>query len=259
MALIDGVDPRLSRLRRQRRMDVVNNSVIAVICARGGSKGLLRKNLRHLNGEPLVVRAIRHAKSAKSVDTVLVTTDDESIAKLSLEAGAEVPFLRPPEVSGDLATTEETLKHALLTYEAMAGRIFEIAVFLTATDIFREPEWIDEAVYRLIDRPDLESVFSGHQTHKNFWEQCPDGSWRRLRDWMAIYSSRQIRVPIIREDTGLACASRAWLWREGRRIGDKVDILVNNDDFTSIDIHHEEDLMLAEAAINIRKKLKTDI
>ena len=76
---------------------------------------------------------------------------------------------------------------------------------------------------------------------------------------MAIYSSRQIRVPIIREDTGLACASRAWLWREGRRIGDKVDILVNNDDFTSIDIHHEEDLMLAEAAINIRKKLKTDI
>ena len=73
---------------------------------------------------------------------------------------------------------------------------------------------------------------------------------------MNVYSSRQIRRSVIREDTGLACASRASLWREGRRIGDNVQILINDDSFTGIDIHTEEDLALAEAALSIRKKKK---
>ena len=72
---------------------------------------------------------------------------------------------------------------------------------------------------------------------------------------MATYTSRQVKKPIIREDTGLACASRAWLWREGRRIGDIVDVVVNDDDFTNIDIHEQRDLLLANAALNINKKL----
>jgi hypothetical protein len=72
---------------------------------------------------------------------------------------------------------------------------------------------------------------------------------------MADYSSRQVRRHIIREDTGLMCVSRAWLWREGKRIGDIVDVVVNDDDFTNIDIHEQRDLLLANAALNINKKL----
>jgi CMP-N,N'-diacetyllegionaminic acid synthase len=230
------------------------SDVIAVICARGGSKGLPRKNLKLLDGEPLIARAVRHAKESRAVDVVLVTTDDEQIAAVAREAGAEVPFIRPAHLSGDLATTEETLKHALITYEAISSRKFEITVFLTSTDVFRSSNWITEAVRRLRDRPELDSVFVGYRTHKNFWELQDDGTWIRLRPWMATYSSRQIRRFVIREDTGLACASRAQLWREGRRIGDKVDIIVNDDDFTGIDIHREEDLMLAQAAVNIRRR-----
>ena len=71
---------------------------------------------------------------------------------------------------------------------------------------------------------------------------------------MSDYSSRQIRRYIVREDTGLMCVSRAWLWREGRRIGDIVDILVNDDDFTNIDIHEQRDLLLANAALKIHKR-----
>ena len=103
--------------------------------------------------------------------------------------------------------------------------------------------------------PTPEVVFSGHKTHKNFWEQESDGSWVRLRQWMASYSSRQVRRAIIREDTGLACASRTSLWRIGKRIGDSVRIVTNKDDFTSIDIHTLEDLLLAEAALKIRSEL----
>lgn len=230
--------------------------VICVICARGGSKGLHRKNLKILDGEALIERVIRHVKEAQCVDTILVTTDDKEIAEKAEKNGAEVPFLRPHYLADDLSTTEETLKHALLKYESIKNVTYDIAVFVTVTDIFRNPEWITQAVQTLQNRPELESVFSGHKTHKNYWEMQDDGSWLRLRPWMATYSSRQVRRSVVREDTGLACASRAWLWREGRRIGDHVEIIINDDDFTGIDIHHEEDLLLAQAALDIRKNNK---
>ena len=98
----------------------------------------------------------------------------------------------------------------------------------------------------------LESVFVGNKTHKNYWELNDNNEWVRLKPWMKEYSSRQVRRFIVREDTGLACASRAHLWREGKRIGDKVKILVNDDSFTNIDIHTNEDLLLAQAALDIR-------
>ena len=233
-------------------------SSIAIICARGGSKGLKNKNLKLLNGTPLIGRVIEHAIQSNCLDSIIVSTDDEDIAQTAIKFGAEVPFIRPIEISGDLATTEETLQHALLKYEEVSGKLFDIAVFLTATDIFRRPDWIRMAVEKLISSPELDSVFVGMKTHKNFWEQQDDGSWVRLREWMSDYSSRQVRRFVVREDTGLACASRAKLWREGKRIGDKVDIIINDDDFTGIDIHHLEDLELAQAAIDIRKKMKSD-
>ena len=109
---------------------------------------------------------------------------------------------------------------------------------------------------KLKSNSDLESVFSGHKTHKNFWEKNKEGKWERICSWMSEYSSRQTRQAIVREDTGLVCASRAYLWREGRRIGDRVEIIINDDDLTGIDIHDEEDLKLAQAALNIRKNIK---
>jgi CMP-N-acetylneuraminic acid synthetase len=235
-------------------MSLNGNKIICIICARGGSKGLPRKNLRMLAGETLIERPIRHALQSKYIDDVIVTTDSQEIADLAKKAGANAPFIRPDNLSEDLTTTEATLQHALLMYEKNVGFKFDICVFLTATDIFRNPDWIDEAIMKLNNNQNLESVFVGYKTHKNFWEQQEDGSWRRLKEWMSIYSSRQVRRNIVREDTGLACASRAFLWREGRRIGDRVAVILTDDDFTSIDIHHEDDLMLAEAAIAIRKK-----
>lgn len=232
------------------------SKVIAIICARGGSKGLPRKNTLSIDGETLIARPIKHAIESGVVGTILVSTDDLEIASLAISAGGIVPFMRPKHLSDDLATTEDTLQHALLEYEKITNKKFEICVFLTPTDIFRNPEWIKQAVLILDKNKELDSVFVGYPTHKNFWEKTPDGKWVRLRDWMKIYASRQIRNPIVREDTGLACASRAFLWREGRRIGDKVEIIINDDDFSSIDIHTSNDLFLAEAALQIKKGSK---
>ncbi len=228
-----------------------NKKVICIICARGGSKGLKNKNLRKILNKPLIYYPIKAAKDSKVIDKIIVTTDSKKIASTAKKYGAEVPFIRPKKLSGDLATTEDTLKHALITYEDIARQKFEICVFLTATDIFRKNEWIKKAVLVLKKKKNLESVFCGHITHKNFWEKS-NRSWKRLKPWMKIYKSRQIRRFIVREDTGLACASRAHLWRKGKRIGDKVEIILNNDSFTNIDIHDKNDLKLAEFAMKLK-------
>ena len=229
-----------------------DGAVLCVIPARGGSKGLPGKNLMKLDGESLVTRAVRHARESGVCDKVVVTTDSKEIADEARRAGAEVPFLRDESLSGDLATTESTLQDALRRSEEAFSCTFDICVFIAPTDIFRVPSWISDCVGALRADASLESAFVGLSTHKNYWEQSEDGSWVRLRDWMKVYSSRQIRRRVVREDTGLASASRASLWRAGRRIGDRVKVLPHDDDFTSIDIHKREDLELAQAALGLR-------
>jgi len=222
---------------------------IAIIPARGGSKGLPGKNIKSLDGHPLIAYPISAARLSGVCDEVLVTTDSEEIAELAKRYGAKVPFIRPAELAQDLSTTEETLQHALVSYEALVNDTFDICVFLTATDIFRNPAWIKQAVDALKDNPDLESAFSAHATHKNYWMNDDEDGFRRLQDWMASYSSRQVRKKIYREDTGLTCASRAHLWRGGRRIGDKVLPIINDRTETGLDIHNEFDFFLCEQAI----------
>ncbi len=227
--------------------------VIAIIPARSGSKGLKNKNLKLFNKKPLIFYPINAALKSGVVDTVLVTTDSKKISKIAKQYGAEVPFLRPKKFSGDLATTEVTLKDALIKYEKLNKIEFDICVFLTATDIFRSVEWIKDCVNFLKTNKNYESIFSGHKTHKNFWI-FDKKKWVRLKPFMKIYASRQIRKSIVREDTGLSCASRSYLWRKGRRIGDKVKIITNDDSFTSLDIHNLEDFKLAEYAYKLRYK-----
>ena len=84
----------------------------AIIPARGGSKGIPRKNVKEFSGKPLIVWTIEQALSCGSIDRVLVSTDDEEIASIAKAAGAEVPFLRPAEISGDFATDIEFMIHA---------------------------------------------------------------------------------------------------------------------------------------------------
>lgn len=222
---------------------------LCIIPARGGSKGLPRKNIRPLAGRPLIHWPIRAALASGVVDRVFVSTDDAEIADCARMAGADVPFLRPAALAEDLTTTEATLQQALLAYEAHAGERWDVCVFLTATDVFREPDWIAQAVRALIDTPELESAFAAHRTTKNYWHRTDAGDWARVLPWMRAYSSRQVRASVYREDTGLACASRAQLWRDGRRIGDRVHLIPNDRTETAIDIHTEFDLFLAEKAI----------
>ena len=111
---------------------------IIVIPARGNSKGIKKKNLINFCGKPLLHWTIIQAKKSKTIGTVIVTTDSSKIAKIARNYGAIVPFIRPKSLAGSLSSTEDTLKHALITYEKQTNYKFDIAVYLSACDFFRK-------------------------------------------------------------------------------------------------------------------------
>jgi CMP-N,N'-diacetyllegionaminic acid synthase len=231
------------------------NETLCLIIARGGSKGLPNKNLLDLMGKPLIAWPIIYALKSPRITDVVVSTDSEEIAAVARKFGAKVPFIRPGNLSDDLATTESVLQHGIQHMEKFENKIYQYCVFLTATDIFRPVGLIEEGLDILQNDVTLDSFFIGQKTTKNYWEEDSSGKWIRVRGWMSEYGSRQGRKFIVREDTGLGCVTRAEFWRNGRRIGDKVHIKVIDDSFTSIDIHSYEDLALANFALNFRTSL----
>lgn len=138
----------------------MNDEVLAIIPARGGSKGIPRKNLAPFRGEPLVVHSIRHALASQRITRTIVSTDDREIADLALKAGAEVPFLRPEELAGDTVLDWPVFAHALDALEETEGYRPDLVVHLRPTTPHRDPAWIDEAIERLEACPRAQSIRS---------------------------------------------------------------------------------------------------
>jgi CMP-N-acetylneuraminic acid synthetase len=229
--------------------------VLCILLARGGSKGLPRKNIRVLAGKPLLAYSIEAAKACPLVDRVIVSTDDEEIAQVARQYRAEVPFMRPAELAADEATTEAALQHALLWVEEHEGYRADIVLFLQPTDIFRKAWMIEECIKRVMEDPKLDSAFVAFPTHKNFWRSA-NGVPARLAD--IPYGPRQRREPTFREDTGLACATRAEFVRQGKRLGPRVSIVPNKDVASFIDIEDEFTFWLAEQVLLQGKRTVND-
>nr|WSZ15015.1 N-acylneuraminate cytidylyltransferase [Streptomyces canus] len=124
--------------------------VLAVIPARGGSKGVPAKNLAPVGGVPLVARAVRECRATRLVTDVLVSTDDQAIAAAAREAGAEV-VMRPAAIAGDTATSEAAVLHAMDTHEALHGAAVDVVVFVQCTSPFIVREDIDGVAAAIVE------------------------------------------------------------------------------------------------------------
>jgi len=146
--------------------------VVAIVPARGGSKGLPRKNLRPLAGFPLLAWSIAAGRAAAQVSAVVVTTDDDQIADVGRQFGAEVPFLRPAELARDDTPDLPVFEHALRWLERERGWTPELVVQLRPTSPFRPVGMVDEAVALLRAHPgadSLRAVTAPSQTPFKMW------------------------------------------------------------------------------------------
>lgn len=132
--------------------------VLALIPARGGSKGIPRKNIRSFAGYPLIAWSIAAAKKSELVTRVIVSTDDAEIAAVAREWGAEAPFLRPDEISQDKTTDLPVFEHALKWLEDVEGYRPEIVVQLRPTSPIRPRTMVDDAVRILLEHKDADCV-----------------------------------------------------------------------------------------------------
>ncbi|MGW2424958.1 acylneuraminate cytidylyltransferase family protein, partial [Streptomyces sp. NPDC001709] len=124
--------------------------VLAVIPARGGSKGVPAKNLAPVGGVPLVARAVRECRATRLVTDVVVSTDDQAIAAAAREAGAEV-VLRPAAIAGDTATSEAAVLHAMDAHEALHGAAVDVVLLVQCTSPFMVREDIDGVASAVIE------------------------------------------------------------------------------------------------------------
>lgn len=137
-----------------------NKSVLAIIPARGGSKGLPRKNILDLHGKPLIGWTIQAAKKSYYIDRVIVSTDDLEIAEIAKKEGGDVPFLRPAELANDTATSISVIEHAV-NFLSSHGERYDFCVLLQPTSPLTESEDIDKALYTLESKRDIADSIVG--------------------------------------------------------------------------------------------------
>lgn len=143
-------------------------SIIAMIPARGGSRGLPGKNIKELCGKPLIAWSIEAGLDSKYIDEVMVTTDSEEIAQIAREFGASVPFMRPPVLASDTATSFDAIKHAINFYEKELHRIFDYIVLLEPTSPLREKGDIDGMIDKIISMEEkFDAIVSLGEVHEH--------------------------------------------------------------------------------------------
>jgi CMP-N-acetylneuraminic acid synthetase len=133
--------------------------IIGLVPARGGSKGLPRKNIRQLLGKPLIAWTIEQALASSYLDKIIISTDDEEIAAVARQYGAEVPFLRPAALASDAAKSIDVITHAV-QFLGDAGFHFDYLMLLEPTSPLRETEDIDACIKMLVTRDGANSIVS---------------------------------------------------------------------------------------------------
>jgi len=227
--------------------------VLAIIPARGGSKGIPRKNIQPFSGFPLIAWSIAAALQAETVTRTIVSTDDEEIASVAREWGAETPFLRPAEFAQDQTTDLPVFEHALTWLADNENYHPEVVVQLRPTSPIRPRDCVDAAVRTLLAHPDADSVRgvvpAGQNPHK-MWRlpQGEDGPMKNLLDVPGLdepYNAPRQILPPVYWQTGHIDAIRTKTILNGSMSGRMVYPLVIDPRFT-VDLDTLNDWVKAE-------------
>lgn len=227
--------------------------VLAIIPARGGSKGIPRKNIREFAGYPLIAYSIQAALNSRLVTRVIVSTDDEEIALVARQFGAEVPFMRPSDISQDMTLDLPVFQHVLDELAKTEGYQPDIVVQLRPTSPIRPDGLVDEAVQILFDHPEVDSVRgivpSGQNPHK-MWKIDPkSGMMQGLLEVAGIkepYNAPRQVLPETFWQTGHIDAIRPHVIMQQNSMSGKNILPVMIDPIYTVDIDKPTDWQRAE-------------
>jgi len=225
--------------------------VLGLVPARGGSKGVPRKNIKLLNGKPLLAYTIESAYRSARLDQIVLSTEDEEIAKLGRELGIEVPFLRPPELASDEAPTFPVVMHAVEQMER-SGRSFDAVCLLQPTNPLRRAEDIDACI-DLLEGTSADSVVSVLRVPHEYnpkWVYLPteNGDLKLSTGDSEPVKRRQDLPPAYHRDGSIYVTRRNVLDKFGNLYGQRTRGY-ELDPSRSVNIDTNDDWMLAERMI----------
>lgn len=235
---------------------VANPEVLAIVQARGGSKGVHRKNLRLIGDHPLVSYSIASGLASSMVTRLIVSTDDEEIAEVSQKYGAEIPFLRPAELATDDAVDYSLFKHALEWLKTNENYCPQVVVQLRPTTPFRQKGLIDSAVNLLLENPDADcvrGVVKPSQNPYKMWKMASEGYLVPLleTEFVEPYNMPRQKLPPTYYQTGHIDAIRTETITEKHSLtGSKIYPIFLKSIYC-VDIDISFDLELANWKINL--------
>lgn len=236
--------------------------ILAIIQARGGSKGVPGKNIRPLAGKPLIAWTVEAARASRRVTRVVVNTDDPEIADVAKRYGAEVPFLRPAELATDKAPSMPLFLHALAWFAEHEGYRPDAIVQLKPTNPLRGAAHIDAAVDLFFVAPACDSVLSVSPVHDHpwkIWKVGADGfmttflpeSFTGVKD--APRMRRQDLPPAFRHNGAVNVIASATILGQHSMNGELVKAYVMDAEEDALNIDTLRDFLVAEAALRERR------
>jgi CMP-N,N'-diacetyllegionaminic acid synthase len=230
-------------------------NILAVITARGGSKGVPRKNIKKLGGRPLISYTIDIAKKSDLITDLIVSTDDVEIADIARKNGANVPFIRPEELSRDHIPHLPVMKHSIKFMENKLGIMFDYIVILQPTSPFRTKEDLDGTIKKLIDTG-ADSAVSVVEIEENHPVKIKKLEGNRVLPYCAeeVEGTRRQDLPTAYKRSGAVYAmKRDLIMKEDKLYGDYIAGYVVPKE-RSIDIDTPLDWEKAEYMLNNLKK-----
>lgn len=223
--------------------------VLAIIPARGGSKGIPRKNMKSLLGKPLIWYSIQAAKQSQFIDTVVVSSDDKEILQFAQSEGVRA-IKRPDELATDAAATEPALLHVVEELKK-EGDVPDLIVLLQPTSPHRSADDVDGAIQTLLNN-NADSLLSVVPNHSFLWQKGPDGMSLVNYDYRKR-PRRQDMIPQFRENGSIYVTKTDILVNDKNRLGGKITIFVM-DEAKGFEIDSEFDFKLLEFLIQENEK-----
>lgn len=222
--------------------------ILAIIPARGGSKGIPRKNLVEIAGHPLIYYSLETARQLEElgvIDRVMVSTDDQEIAEVSQQLGADVPFMRPAEAATDQSKSIEFILHCLDEFDSR-GEQFDAVMLLQPTSPVRDSEAIKEAVVRFKAGNHTSMISCYVEEYVNelvMYKRLPDGTLQPLNSDHNKGVRRQDATPTLVRNGAVYLTQVSYLRRYERIVSDNP-LLLEMSKFDSIDVDTVDDIKL---------------